>query len=231
MKALIGLDDTDNQDSRGTGHLARQIALDLMADFSVSGVTRHQLLVDPHIPYTAHNSSAAIHLDLPEEGVDLEILFERLKRLMLDDFQTGSDPGLCLASGEIPEAITAFGRLAQSLVVKQADALELASKYGLHLQGLGGTRDGVIGALAAVGLAAGGEDGRYIQIGSLRQLTGLQPITRVLAAGVSSVQTLEGHLVKEGLILADKLRPARRNGKPVQFVEWGGDHWQPLKLG
>mgnify|MGYP000273024857 CR=1 FL=1 len=56
---FIGLDDTDNLESRGTGHLARQIAATLSADYSVLGVTRHQLLLDPRVPCTKNNSSAA----------------------------------------------------------------------------------------------------------------------------------------------------------------------------
>jgi hypothetical protein len=44
------------------------------------------------------------------------------------------------------------------------------------------------------------------------------------------VVTLDGQPVDQGLVLADKLRPARRGGQPVLFVEWQADHWQPLKL-
>jgi len=29
----------------------------------------------------------------------------------------------------------------------------------------------------------------------------------------------------------EKLRPARRGGKPVAIVDREGDHWRPLKLG
>ena len=60
---LIGLDDTDVLDSRGTGHLAREIAGRLKADYDLLGVTRHQLLVDPRVPCTKNNSCSAILLD------------------------------------------------------------------------------------------------------------------------------------------------------------------------
>jgi hypothetical protein len=49
----IGLDDTDNADSRGTGRLARDIAATLAKQHKVIAVTRHQLLVDPRVPYVA----------------------------------------------------------------------------------------------------------------------------------------------------------------------------------
>ena len=105
----------------------------------------------------------------------------------------------------------------------------MAARSGILLEGLGGTQDGVIGALAGVGLSAEGNDGRYLQVGTLRELTGLQTIEAVLSAGVSSIQTVEGQTVEEGLILTDKLRPARRQGKPVALVNWQEDHWIPIK--
>ncbi len=126
MKTYIGLDDTDNHESRGTGRLARQIAEALAADFTIGGVTRHQLLVDERIPYTSHNSSACIHLDVPA-GVDLAELFEYVKKIMLEDFQEGSDPGLCIAQA-VPEEVQAFGRRAKVEVVDQAAARALAQK-------------------------------------------------------------------------------------------------------
>jgi len=98
------------------------------------------------------------------------------------------------------------------------------------LEGLGGTHGGVIGALSAVGLAASGEDGRYIQVGGLRELTGLQPVKALLAAGIHHVQALDGGEVTEGMVMTDKLRPARRGGVPVAVVQWQDDVWQPLKL-
>ena len=58
----------------------------------------------------------------------------------------------------------------------------------------------------------------------------MQPVSAVLVAGVNSVQTLVGQPVTEGQILADKLRPARRNGGPILFVERQDNFWLPLKL-
>jgi hypothetical protein len=100
----------------------------------------------------------------------------------------------------------------------------------MHLVGLGGDESGVIGALAAVGLASDGDDGRYVLVGRSRELAGLQPVSELLSAGIAAVQTLDGQPVAEGLVLTDRLRPARRGGRPVAVVEWGGDHWIPIKL-
>ena len=60
MIVFIGMDDTDNRESRGTGRLARTAAERLSAQYDVLGVVRHQLFFDPRVPYTKNNSSAAI---------------------------------------------------------------------------------------------------------------------------------------------------------------------------
>lgn len=228
MNIFIGLDDTDNKESRGTGHLARVIAEKLYEKYEVIGVTRHQLLFDPRVPYTAKNSCAAVILNC-NDAHDLEGIFNTVKEVMLNDFQPGSDPGLCVAA-EVPESVLTFGQKAQTDLVSQIEARELAINHGILLEGLGGTQDGVIGALAAVGLASSGDDGRYVQVGSMRELSGLQEAEAVLSAGASVIKTLEGDEVTNGLILTDKLRPARRQNQTVVYVQWSKDHWQPVKL-
>ena len=232
MLIYIGLDDTDNAESRGTGRLARAIADDFSETFSLMGVIRHQLLVDPRVPYTSHNSSACILLEagaVPDLPATLGQIMTRARSMMEADFQPGSDPGLCV-SAEVPVEISAFGRRAQHEVVSQQEARQLAEKYGLKLAGLGGSEDGVIGALAAVGLAASGEDGRYIQVGTLRTLSGLQTVETLLQSGIARVCLEDGILVTSGLVQAEKLRPARRGSQPVQFVTWQDDTWLPVKL-
>jgi tRNA(Ile2) C34 agmatinyltransferase TiaS len=225
---FIGLDDTDTLETRGTGHLARQIAATLAADYPVWGVTRHQLLKDPRVPCTKNNSSAAILLGA-DGDLDPDDLAKWVQRLMEENYQPGSDPGLCVARS-VPAAISEFGRRTQHELVTQAEAWTLASAHGIRLLGLGGDKDGVIGALAAVGLAASGEDGRYVLVGHSRELTGLQPVPALLRAGIAAVQTPDRQTVTSGLVQTDKLRPARRGGHPVAIVEWNGDHWLPLKL-
>jgi tRNA(Ile2) C34 agmatinyltransferase TiaS len=225
---FIGLDDTDTLESRGTGHLARDIAAAMAANYPVLGVTRHQLLVDPRVPCTRNNSCAAIALEVNGDVAPAALLAQ-VRALMLDDFQPGSDPGLCVARA-VPAAVTEFGRRAQQELVCQDDARALATEHGLLLEGLGGDEDGVIGALAAVGLAASGEDGRYVLVGRSRELSGLQPVSALLDAGIIAVQTQGGQPVTDGLIQTDKLRPARRGGRPIAVVEWTGEHWLPLKL-
>lgn len=227
MQYIIGIDDTDNIESRGTGHLARFMATVLAQDFRVHGVTRHQLLEDERVPKTAKNSCAGIIFEGDEYALEEIAMYAR--KVMLDDFQPGSDPGLCV-TGDVSAAIIDYGQQVQREFITQDKPRKLAADHNIYLAGLGGDEDGVIGALAAVGLAAHGSDGRYVMVGSIRDLTGLQPIEAVLDAGVAAVRTLEGEVVREGLIMADKIRPARRQGKPILFVEHQDGHWAPLKL-
>ncbi|MHB8134409.1 MAG: ABC transporter substrate-binding protein [Anaerolineaceae bacterium] len=228
MKIYIGLDDTDNHESRGTGHLARFIADSLKDNFELEGVVRHQLFFDPRVPYTSHNSSASILID-SQGYYSLDKLFDRVRSIMENDFQIGSDPGLCITD-HVPEEVIAFGKKVKSEFIYQVEALNLAKKHNIRLAGLGGTCDGIIGSLAAVGLSAYGEDGRYVQVGKLRELSGLQSFEVLRKAGIAEIRTMDGKIVTSGETIADKLRPARREKKPILFVQMINDQWEAIKL-
>jgi len=224
----IGLDDTDELGSKGTGHLARELAAWLSESLPLFGVTRHQLLQDPRVPMTAKNSAAAIHLPL-DESIDLHSLAEELVGRVRAAAAPGSDPGLCLGQRVSPEVV-AFGRRAKSELVSKDEALTIAGEAGLVLHGLGGDDSGVIGALAAVGLAASGADGRFNLCGRLRELQGLQPVSAVLAAGATHVQAVGGGEVQEGLIdTGGKLRPSLVGGQPVLWVQRDDGHWKAVR--
>jgi len=219
MTLYIALDDTDTRESRGTGRLARAIARDLqIAGYQLSGVSRHQLLVHPDIPYTSHNSCAVIHV---ENGADADSLFDRVRELMLGDFIPGSDPGLAIAGhDDVDPEITGFGLEAKKSVRTQDEALALAQGFGIRLEGLGGTNGGIIGALAGIGLAASGNDGRYLLFRNLRDISGDIRVEDLLAAGVVMITTLSGESVTTGTVRVRKFpKPAIRNRTPVLFVE------------
>ncbi|NLA38127.1 MAG: ABC transporter substrate-binding protein [Methanomicrobiales archaeon] len=218
MTLYLGIDDTDTLESRGTGRLARMIAAELARSYPVTGVTRHQLYVHPSIPYTSHNSCAVIHIQDAGNGADI---FSAAKELMLSDFIEGSDPGICVATTpEIGYEIRTFGLTAKKSVVTQGQARGLARAAGIRLKGLGGTEDGVIGALAGIGLAASANDGRFIIKGAIRNLQGTQAVDAILASGVDQVMTRDGAVVDEGLVALRKFpKPAFIGGKAILFVE------------
>jgi hypothetical protein len=222
MTILIGIDDTDNHKSRGTGRLARAVAHEIAQKYPVYGVTRHQLYVHPDIPYTSHNSCAVIHINLPSNGVVKDI-FEIARREMMLDFVEGSDPGLAAANLEqIKPSLVAFGKDAKQTVLTQDKARNMAKNLKIRLEGLGGTEDGVIGAMAGLGLASTLNDGRFLQIGKIRDLLGLQPAEKLLKSGVEEIFTLDGRHITRGFIYNDphkSVKPCPVNGKAVLFVE------------
>ncbi|MCK8519135.1 ABC transporter substrate-binding protein [Methanoculleus sp. 7T] len=232
MTLYLGIDDTDTRESRGTGRLARTIAAELARSYTVTGVTRHQLFVHPSIPYTSHNSCAVIHIRDAGNGAAADV-FATAKELMLSDFIEGSDPGICVAADrEIGSDLRLFGSNAKKSVVTQEQARSLARQAGIRLEGLGGTEDGVIGALAGVGLASSGNDGRFVQKGTTRDLRGTQTVAAILSAGVDQVMTLDGTAVGEGAVALKKFpKPAFIGGKAVLFIEPDGEMYRDIVVG
>ena len=102
IRAYIGFDDTDCPDSdRGTGKLARWFHRELPEGCRIWGVVRQQLLVHEDIPYTSHNSSACVIVEMPEMGL-LDDLVSRAARHLECHALDGSDPGLCVTHEGIP---------------------------------------------------------------------------------------------------------------------------------
>jgi hypothetical protein len=153
---------------------------------------------------------------------------------MREWFVPGSDPGLCVAA-TVPAAVAEFGRRCQRELVSQQEARDLAAEHGLHLEGLGGTEGGVIGALAAVGLAVGGNDGRVVHIGSWPDdLAGPQEIATLHSRGVEVCRLQTRQAVKGGLVDVGKhLRPNFRENRVMLYVEpveCGPPDWRAVRL-
>jgi hypothetical protein len=228
MRCLIGIDDTDNLESRGTGFRARQLGARLSEAGlgRLRGITRHQLYVHPSIPYTSHNSSACLDVDLVDDRHAAARDFCR--EYLATESADGSDAGLCLATfDDVADEMVEFGRSAKQRILTQDQARELAGRHGVHLEGVTGDQMGVIGALAAVGLRRGGHDGRFIWLEGVRELKGTATAGTLLATtGIDSVETIEGHpLPAEVEVAVDPWpRPVLLNGRAVLLTEQhGGD--------
>lgn len=170
MRIYVGFDDTDNIDAdRGTGKLARWFERELPEGCRIWGVVRQQLLVHDDIPYTSHNSSACAVVEVEDASLVEELVARAVNHIQRYAL-AGSDPGLCVAAdgngGLLP--LVEFGRRCTNQIVTQKEALEAASQ--VHLSGHGGTDQGIIGAAAAVGLTAGGWNGRFIEFRQLRRI-------------------------------------------------------------
>ena len=225
MRIFACFDDTDTLDcGRGTGKLARWFEEELPESCSLWAVVRQQLLVDPAIPYTSHNSSACAVIDAPEAALAAEIA--RRAALHVEKHAVdGSDPGVCVAAEGDPAiaSLMEFGRLATRAVVDQTAAMRASA--GVHLSGHGGTNDGIIGAAAGVGLTAWGWAGRLIEYGPrrLRDFGGLVTVEEIEQAGIGVLP-----IDKDGALplphqLVDTqswLRPRLIGGRPLVPVIW-----------
>ncbi len=226
MDFLIGIDDTDNLDSRGTGFRARTLGAALAESglARLHSITRHQLLVHPDIRYTSHNSSACLLVDADDA---VSVLGGFCRAFLLAESAAGSDAGLCIAArGAADDAVQAFGARAKREVLTPAEATALAVRAGLLLEGLTGDGGGVIGALAAVGLRATGDDGRCLWLPGLRELTGAQTVGDLCrTTGMEAVCTLAGRALGADAVidLGDWARPVLRAGQLTLYVESAAD--------
>lgn len=169
MRFYVAFDDTDTLDcGRGTGKLARWFSEVIPQECKQIMVVRQQLLHAPEIPMTSHNSSLCCIVEAPDATYRQPLIDVGIKHL-LNHFFEGSDPGFCVASeNDKLDAIVEFGLKCTHTKTTQQEAILLASK--IHLSGHGGTNDGIIGALAAVGLTHLGESGRIVDYADLREL-------------------------------------------------------------
>jgi hypothetical protein len=229
----LGIDDTDIVGGPGTNQLARAIVARLGASAKDAIVCRHQLFFDPRVPYTSQNGSASIQL--PRADVPRDELIDIVRDVMRGWYIEGSDPGLAVTDTVSPE-MTAFAARAKGDIVTQDEARAVATRAACHLEGLGGTNQGIIGALAAVALSAGGDDGRVVHLESWPwpdALVGVQPVTAIRARGIDEIRTVSGEpFVGDAIDVGKHLRPNWRGGRLVLFVEpqQNGAGWRARKL-
>lgn len=227
MRYLMGIDDTDNLESRGTGHRVRMLADWLSENKLVlpQSITRHQLLVDPRIPYTSHNSSACLVLDTetPDET------WEAARGFLLRECAPGSDAGLTLAGWDTVNAgVLEFARQAKINVLTMSQAEEAAQHSDMRCEGLTGTHGGIIGAVAAIGLHRAGHDGRFLWLPGLRELQGKLQVREICARGhIDRVCTLKHEELDPDMLvdLGDWVRPILRDGRATIYTEERDHEW------
>mgnify|MGYP000862269687 FL=1 len=231
MTIYLGIDDTNADGTPGTGKIARAAASALARDFPVLGVTRHQLYRHDDIPATTHNAALCVHLDGNGNAASGQV-FAYAKEFISRCAAPGSNPGICVASGDqiIPE-VSVFAEDAKTCVLSLNEARTVARRAGLLYEGFG-TMRGLIGAVAAVGLAASGNDGRYVQKGTLRDLSGSCTVGAVLVAGVDEVRCMGGTVITDGTVtLREFPKPALEGGRAVLYVEPDGEGYRDVQSG
>lgn len=219
-RLLIGIDDTDFGESIGTGALARELRLHLSRALQIEagGITRHQLLVHPDIPYTSHNSAACLELLGDADPGEVAGAASRFLSFLFHD---GADPGLCVAyPKQLDAACRTFGARAQREVVTKAEAIGLAAEAGVTLRELGGTGLGIIGALSACALRAGGADGRFISLAGIREVPDRCTVAEILdGTAIDVVADETGALPREATVETNGwVRPDLRDQRVVLRV-------------
>lgn len=234
---LIGIDDTDNQDSPGTGRLSRRLAAQI-CDWGglLRGITRHQFLVDPRIPFTSHNSGACVAVEWRGAHAEIQVVFD----LIAEWSAPGSDPGVCLAlADDVPDEVCQWGWRATREVLTMDEARSIAARTHLELRALGGTGQGIVGALGSVGLRSDGNEGRFLDLPGLRDLSEVVTLPDLARVGVevdhqyaeSGAPALRSkqHQGSRYLTLG-WVRPRLAGGKAVWPVQWSSEHdaWIPI---
>lgn len=223
QRVLASIDDTDNHESRGTGFRARQLARMLADDglAHIRGISRHQLFVHPDIPYTSHNS--ALCLDMDWQGGPLSELADITREYLREASAPGSDAGFCICPfDDVPGEVVAFGKSAKAVVLRQAQSRELAQRFKIILEGVTGDEEGVIGAIASVGLRKGAHDGRFVWVEGVRDLKGITTADFLLSeTGIDILQAPDGKAVVGGdRISVDPWpRPVLLNDKAVLLIQ------------
>ena len=225
---FICIDDTDNLESKGTGHLAEILRRDIETRFGgkTTRITRHQLFVSDDIPYTSHNSAMCFKGQIDISCLDEMIRYagELLERLSAE----GSDPGLCVAVTDRineREKLVSFGCDATYKVLNKESAFKLAADTGVHLSEHGGTGGGVIGALAGVGLRLGGNNGRFkgwLDVNERDRVISVEKLT--CNYDIDEVREACGEIIHPGdtVMLEERIKTVLLDGRSVLPVKRNG---------
>ena len=225
MNYLICMDDTDMPGTKGTGWLVQKVCekLETRGIGTCSHISRHQLFIHDDIPFTSHNSAMCFEITLGKQAMEPAIHF--MANFLETRSEKGSDPGLCVAKIDKTldrKRLVEFGKMAKQAVTSKQAAYDLARETGIHLSEHGGTGDGVIGAVAGIGLRLSGNDGRYRGWHHLGM-----PGEVVSVDGLCSLPFIDRLVTKKGTILSpdmsvhigsEKTKTVRLDNKQVVVV-------------
>ncbi len=237
---LICIDDTDDIGTKGTGEIAEEI-MDLLNSkalgdhvegkvrltSSSTWVTRHQLFVHPDIPYTSHNSAMCFEILSSLTLAEIkDICVIHLKA----ESALAADPGLAIIEKSLLttsaiQRLMAFGFETKRQVKTKSDAYELAANLGIDLSEHGGTGQGVIGAIAGIGLRLSGRDGRVkgqLDVGLTNSTKELMLSVHQIKklTGLDAVIELNGFLLndEESVLVSGKIKAVLQNNQFALLV-------------
>lgn len=224
MKLLIAIDDTDNLETRGTGHLAAELAKEIKNHGwgEVKPVTRHQLFVHDDIPYTSHNSAMCFPATIGQEHWDKLIVFGGV--FLETKSALGSDPGFCvlnLDQLQEPGKLMKYGHQAKKKVLTKERAYQLADDLNIHLSEHGGTGQGVVGALAGAALRLTGNDGRFRGKHLMGHGGEVWTVNDIVSqSDIDRITDLQGHPIpaQDKILLGEKVKSVLVDHQSVLLV-------------
>ncbi len=223
MRFLIGLDDTDSPKGSSTGELALRLGLALQsADLGrLDSVTCHQLFISPQVASTTQN--AAICLTLEADSSKSKEIEMTCRTFLLREYSSGSNAGYAFASWiQINFDLVNWARLVKFQKVTRAQAIGQARASGISVAGLCGSGDGVIGALAAIGLRYRGEDGRFLWLPGLDEAVGTLTYSDLMSlVPFDRIENLRGRTPRptDKIVLNQEFQAVLRDGRCVLLVE------------
>ncbi|MDD3344636.1 MAG: hypothetical protein PHR87_13815 [Sulfurospirillaceae bacterium] len=231
-KTYICIDDTDELGGEiSTGEISENLREYIQQNYApCSLVTRHQLFLDDAIPYTSHNSSMCFtsQLNMVQKEAVIAYAIEHLQSVCAPS----SQPGLCVGfEEELSDkmALIRFGEDAKRKVLTKEEAYVMAQMQNLHLSEHKNGGQGIIGALAGVGLRLQGNDGRVK--GKIKVKSSSMSVKELLALEEISAVCLSNHeiLPQDTMITIDSgLKTVWLNHQPVLLVEKTEEGYIPL---
>lgn len=221
---FIGIDDTDSKTSKGTGFISRELGkqIELNNLGKVLNITRHQLFLSEDIKYTNRNNSACIEVS----ACNYDELIDFCKEFVFVKSEKTAQPAIIFAKFEkITKEILDFAERAKDSIVTAKEALSLIKSNDYFVEFIGKNNSGIIGALAAIGLRATGNDGRVIWAKG-HEIFGLKG---TFMAGevycetyVDTIKTIDGYKIPtDATIIFDNklIKPVFEDNNVTLFVE------------
>ena len=222
MIFYLGIDDTGPPGKSGTGETALALGLHLQSQklARLVHVSAHTLLTTTEIPNA--NPTHAYCLTLEGEAQRLREIDMESRVYLMHHSAAGSNPGFALAArSRVNEHILNWGKACQMMTMERREALDLARSQEFTAAGFNGSGNGVIGALAAVGLRFSGCDGWITWLPGLPDLKGVMTFSEILHISTFDyVKSLRGRTpdFRDRIQLGEHVMPLLYEGRTVLLL-------------
>ncbi len=226
MFFLIGIDDTDSTTGIGledTSALAIRLGQVIQERRfgHLLAVTRHQLLRHAALPCTTDNNACCLLVEGDAAARrDIELT---CREFILRQSAPASDPGFALAAwNNLSSAVDTWGQQAKYIRLQRGSAMALARAHEISVAGFHGNGDGVIGALAAVGLRSSGNDGYFAWLPGLDGVKGTLTLPALLnLCAIDRIENFRGRspLERDLINLGDAPTVLLRGGQSLLLLD------------